>query len=71
LVLALPKGMSEQSQKRRRLVEATIIAFALLISAYLTVVIAVEGVESAVRPIILAVLVGVSLARMWAWNSRH
>lgn len=33
------------------------------------IVIVADGVESAVLPIVLAILLGVSLARLWAWSA--
>jgi hypothetical protein len=71
-VLAYAMRMPESIHSRRRtFLGVAIIVFAVMVSTYLAVVIASEGLGSAVRPIVLAILLGVSLARLWVWSARH
>lgn len=55
--------------RRRTLLGAAIIVLVGIVSTYVGIVIVAEGVGSAVLPILLAILLGVSLIRLWAWST--
>lgn len=70
--------MSEAARKRhqklnqhRKLLGTTIIVLVLIALIYVGIVIASEGVGSAVVPIVAAALFIVSLARLWVWSADH